>query len=168
MPKMRGGAGISRKLKILLPTAAAIVVLDQATKAVLSRYLYEGQILEVIPGFFSLVYFKNPGAAFGIFTDGGITRTLFLVAVAVVALFAIGLLLKQSRDPGASFALSMIAGGAIGNLIDRIRFGSVVDFLDFHLGRFHWPAFNVADSAITVGVALTIWFFYFKPGKTRH
>ncbi len=166
MPKMRGGAGIGSKLKILLPTAAAIVVLDQVTKAALSRYLYEGQILEVMPGFFSLVYFKNPGAAFGIFTDGGITRTLFLVAVQAVALVVIGFLLKQSRDPAASFALSMIAGGAIGNLIDRIRLGSVVDFLDFHLGGFHWPAFNVADSAITVGVALTIWFFYFRPGKT--
>jgi signal peptidase II len=159
---------LHKTVKILLPTAAVIVVLDQATKAAVARYLYQNQIIEVIPGLFHLVYFKNTGAAFGIFSSGGALGKLLLVAVTIGALVVLGFLLKESKGAGGTFALSMVVGGAIGNLIDRLRFGSVVDFLDFHLGRFHWPAFNVADSAITVGVALTIWFFYFKNHKTKN
>ena len=148
--------------KILLPTAAAIIIADQATKLAVVRYLYPLQIIEAIPGLFNLVYFKNTGAAFGIFASGGTTSKLFLVAVTIAALVVLGFLLKETKGAGGTFALSLIAGGAIGNLIDRLRFGSVVDFLDLHIGSLHWPAFNIADSAITVGVGLTVWFMYFK------
>ena len=153
---------MSKTAKILLPTAAAIIAADQATKAAVVSYLYPLQIVEAIPGLFNLVYFRNTGAAFGLFSGGGILSKLFLVAVTGAALVVLGFLLREAKGTGATFALSLIVGGAIGNLIDRLRFGSVVDFLDFHIGSLHWPAFNVADSAITVGVALTIWFRYFK------
>jgi signal peptidase II len=151
-----------KTVKILLPTAAAIIIADQATKLAVVRYLYPLQIIEAIPGLFNLVHFSNTGAAFGIFSGGGTMAKLFLVAVTIAALVVLGFLLKETKGPGGTFALSLIAGGAIGNLIDRLRFGSVVDFLDLHIGSLHWPAFNIADSAITVGVALTIWFMYFK------
>ena len=150
------------RVKILLPTAAVVIVLDQATKTVLLRYLYPLQVIETIPGLLNIVYFKNTGAAFGIFSGGGALSKLFLLAVTLGALIVLGLLLKESKGAGATFALSLIVGGAIGNLIDRLLFGYVVDFLDLHIGTLHWPAFNVADSAITIGVALTVYFMYFK------
>ncbi|MEE9543839.1 MAG: signal peptidase II [Thermodesulfobacteriota bacterium] len=155
------------RVKILLPTAIAVIVLDQVTKTVLLRYLYQNQVVEAIPGLFNIVYFKNTGAAFGIFSGGGAMSKLFLLAVTLGALVVLGFLLKESKGAGATFALSLIVGGAIGNLIDRLLFGYVVDFLDFHLGTLHWPAFNVADSAITVGVGLTIYFMYFKKQGQR-
>jgi signal peptidase II len=117
--------------------------------------LHEQQ--NIIPGVFDLVYVTNTGAAFGFLAGSkNLLRQAFFVAVAIIALivivFAYGHLKRQGRI--FVYALGLIAGGAVGNLIDRLRFGSVVDFLDFYLGSYHWPAFNVADSAITVGVAL--------------
>ncbi len=153
---------MSKTVKILLPTAAVVIILDQATKLAVLRCLYPNQIIEAIPGLFNLVYFKNTGAAFGLFSSGGFFAKLFLVVVTGAALVVLGFLLRECKGTNATFALSLIVGGAIGNLIDRLRFGAVVDFLDLHIGSLHWPAFNVADSAITVGVGLTIWFMYFK------
>lgn len=141
----------------LFVTAAIIVVADQVTKWwILDTFvLYETRT--VIPGFFNLTSIRNTGAAFGLLAgnDGG-WRPWFFGAIALVALTAIFFLFKHYRQRGTIFvyALACIAGGAVGNLIDRIRFGSVVDFLDFYIGRYHWPAFNVADSAIVVGVGL--------------
>ena len=137
--------------------AVAVVGIDQLTKLwIMAQFaLYEH--LEVIPRFFNLVYVTNTGAAFG-FLAGSKTwlRQAFFVTVSLVALTVIviahGQLKKQSRI--FVYALGLIGGGAVGNLIDRLRFGSVVDFLDFYLGTYHWPAFNVADSAITTGVGL--------------
>ncbi len=148
-------------LKIILLTALSVTALDQLTKYIVMRSLNLNQVVETVPGLFDLVYFKNPGAAFGIFNDGGIWRTVFLIGTSVVSLVVIGALLRQSKDTLMTFALSLIAGGAVGNLIDRVRFGAVVDFLYFHAGEYYWPAFNVADSAITVGVALAIASYYF-------
>jgi signal peptidase II len=165
MRKVLGGAKINKNLKILLPTAAVVVVLDQVSKVLVGRLMTPGRAVEVIPGLFNIVYIKNPGAAFGIFRHGGVFTTLFLLAVTAAALVIIGVLLRQSRDRVMSFALSLVAGGAVGNLIDRLRFGSVVDFFDFFTGRHHWPAFNVADSAITVGVILALYSYYLRPGK---
>jgi len=137
--------------------ALAVVIVDQLTKLwIMTTFALHGQ-QKIIPGFFDLVYVTNTGAAFG-FLAGSKTwlRQAFFVGVAIVALivivFAYGHLKKQGRL--FVYALGLIAGGAVGNLIDRLRFGSVVDFLDFYLGSYHWPAFNAADSAITVGVAL--------------
>jgi signal peptidase II len=147
------------ELSDLLPVgvAVAVVIVDQMTKLwVMVKFVLHEQ-LTVIPGFFDLVYVTNTGAAFG-FLAGDKTwlRQVFFVAVSLVALTVIVLaynhLKKQSRI--FVYALGLIGGGAVGNLIDRLRFGSVVDFLDFYLGSYHWPAFNAADSAITVGVGL--------------
>ena len=137
--------------------AVLVVILDQFTKLwIITNFaLHEQQ--NIIPGLFDLVYVTNTGAAFG-FLAGSKSwlRQLFFVVVAIVALgvivYAYGHLKRQGRI--FTYALGLIGGGAIGNLIDRLRFGSVVDFLDFYLGGYHWPAFNVADSAITVGVGL--------------
>ena len=147
------------ELRDLIPVgiAALVVIIDQLTKLwIMTNFgLHEQQ--NVIPGFFNLVYVTNTGAAFG-FLAGSKSwlRQLFFVGVSAVALvvivYAYGHLKKQGRM--FVYALGLIGGGAIGNLIDRLRFGSVVDFLDFYLAGYHWPAFNIADSAITVGVGL--------------
>ena len=137
--------------------AVAVVIVDQLSKLwIMATFsLHEQQ--DIIPGFFNLVYVTNTGAAFG-FLAGSKTmlRQAFFVAVAVVALIIIVFAYGQLKRQGKIFvyALGFIAGGAVGNLIDRLRFGSVVDFLDFYLGSHHWPAFNAADSAITIGVGL--------------
>jgi signal peptidase II len=147
------------ELRDLIPVgiAVAVAIVDQLTKLwIMTTFaLHEQQ--NIIPGVFDLVYVTNTGAAFGFLAGSkNLLRQAFFVAVAIIALivivFAYGHLKRQGRI--FVYALGLIAGGAVGNLIDRLRFGSVVDFLDFYLGSYHWPAFNVADSAITVGVAL--------------
>lgn len=136
-----------------------VVVLDQATKAwiVKSFTLFESR--EIIPGLFNLTYLTNSGAAFG-FLNGhyGLWRQVFFVATAVIALVVMIVALRRLRGQGwaASWAVALIAGGAAGNLIDRLRQGAVVDFLDFYYHGHHWPAFNLADSAITIGVTILI------------
>lgn len=139
---------------------------DQATKLAVVRGLAPYEEVELIPGLFNLVHYKNQGAAFGILSQGGGLGKLFLIGVSVAALALIAVLLRQSSDRLYAFALSLIAGGAIGNLVDRLRFGSVVDFLDLHIHSWHWPAFNVADSAISVGVALAA-FTYLRQGSGK-
>jgi len=137
--------------------AVAVVIADQLSKLWIMTTFSLHEQKDIIPGFFNLVYVTNTGAAFG-FLAGSKTmlRQAFFVAVAIGALIIIVFAYGQLKRQGKIFvyALGLIAGGAIGNLIDRLRFGSVVDFLDFYLGTHHWPAFNVADSAITVGVGL--------------
>jgi signal peptidase II len=137
--------------------AAAVIIVDQLTKLwIMTTFTLYGQKI-IIPGFFNLVYVTNTGAAFG-FLAGDKTwlRQVFFIGVALVALVVIVIAHRHLRKQSGFFvfALGLIGGGAIGNLIDRLRFGSVVDFLDFYLGSYHWPAFNAADSAITVGVGL--------------
>ena len=152
-----GNASFEQRDIVPVCLAVLVVIVDQLTKLWIMKNfaLYEQQ--NIIPGFFNLVYVTNTGAAFG-FLAGGKSwlRQVFFIGVAIVALgvivFAYGHLKKQGRL--FVYALGLIAGGAIGNLIDRLRFGSVVDFLDFYLGSYHWPAFNAADSAITIGVGL--------------
>ncbi len=138
---------------------AGVVGLDQLTKwLVMSSFrLYESKV--IIPGLFSLTYITNTGAAFGLLAgEQTMARQAFFIAVAMVALMVMFFSYRHLRTHGALFiyAIGLIAGGALGNLIDRVRFGSVVDFLDFYINNHHWPAFNVADSAITIGVGLFI------------
>jgi signal peptidase II len=142
---------------LLLAIAAGVVALDQLTKfwVLSSFHLYESR--EIIPGFFNLTYLTNTGAAFGFLAGKqGTLRQIFFVGVAVAALLAMGYFYRTLKDHSLLYtvAIGLICGGAVGNLIDRLRLGSVVDFLDFFIGRYHWPAFNAADSAITVGVGL--------------
>jgi signal peptidase II len=119
----------------------------------------------VIPGFFNLTYVRNKGAAFGILSGmQGAWRTVFFVIVSLVALSVLAVLVKKTAERLALVAYALISGGAVGNLIDRVRFGEVVDFVEWFYRSFHWPAFNVADSAITVGVGLLmIEMLFLKP-----
>ena len=140
--------------------ALAVVLADQATKAVvLARFSYDTAI-PVIPGLFRLVRVENRGIAFGILSDSSSPwTTAILILVSLAAMVLVGTLLWQNH-PSARLAgtgLALILGGAAGNLVDRITRGWVVDFLDFYVGAYHWPAFNVADSAIVVGAATLLW-----------
>jgi signal peptidase II len=134
-----------------------VVLLDQLTKLWVVHHFILYESSEIIPGFFNLTYLTNTGAAFGILAGHPASwRQFFFIGVAGVALVAIFFLHKKisAESRWYTVSLAMIAGGAVGNLIDRVRLGSVVDFLEFYLSSYHWPAFNVADSAITVGVGI--------------
>jgi signal peptidase II len=136
--------------------AAAIVVADQLTKwAVLANFAY-GERLQ-ITGFLNLVLVYNKGAAFSMFAEASGWQTPLLIAFALVAAGIVGtLIVKNPHKRLLRLGLALILAGAVGNLIDRLRYGHVVDFLDFHAMGWHWPAFNVADSAITIGAVLLI------------
>ncbi len=147
------------RVGLVAAVSIATVLLDQLTKLWVLRSFQEGQVLPVIPGLFNLTLAFNPGAAFGLWsnlTDG--TRQLVLAGTILLAVAMVVVFLKQTAGRGwlPQTALAGILGGAIGNVIDRVSYGRVVDFLDFYWGAYHWPAFNVADSAICVGVAILI------------
>jgi signal peptidase II len=140
-----------------LATALIVVILDQLTKALILAH-FAGQAVtgDVITRCFNLVLTFNRGLSFGLLNTapaaGGVNVLLFsLVAAVIVG----GLIywLGRVRSPLLGFALGLVIGGAVGNIVDRVRYGAVVDFLDFHVGNYHWPAFNLADSAICIGVA---------------
>lgn len=134
-----------------------VIVIDQLTKFGVMRNFALYEIMEIIPGLFNLTYLTNTGAAFGLFAgEQSILRQVFFAGIAMGALIFMFITFRYYRNQGVLFVLGigLIAGGAAGNLIDRLRFGSVVDFLDFYVKGHHWPAFNIADSAITVGAGL--------------
>jgi signal peptidase II len=139
--------------------AGLVVLLDQLTKWLVLDKMPLYQSITVIPGFFNLTHIRNPGGAFGFMATGsqGLRNLLFIG----VSGLAMGLIVYFYRStprtyPYLAAALALIFGGAVGNLIDRLRLNEVVDFLDFYIGSVHWPAFNVADSAITVGITIFI------------
>jgi signal peptidase II len=139
-----------------LVAAAAVLVLDQLTKWwILDAVMRPPRVIEVSP-FFNVVLVWNRGASFGLFGDGGAWAPWALVALAAAIAAGLGVWLWRTKSRFAALALGLVIGGALGNVVDRLRFGAVVDFLDFHLGSQHWPAFNVADSAITVGVVMLL------------
>lgn len=143
----------------LLFIGMGIIVLDQLTKLLIQHYLPLYSALEVIPGFFNLVHVRNTGGAFSMFAGGDSFWRLSLfvgltIFVVIILLFAYAKVQPEDRWTRTTYAL--IIGGALGNLIDRLRFGEVVDFLDCYLGAYHWPAFNVADSAITAGALMLV------------
>lgn len=136
-----------------------VLVLDQGTKWYVEQTFDKHELLPVISGFFNLTRTYNYGAAFGLFAglaDG--TREIVLLGTAFVALAVVAYFLRHPHYQGrlAQTSLALVLGGAAGNLIDRFSRGAVVDFLDFYVGSYHWPAFNVADSAICTGVALLL------------
>ncbi len=140
-----------------LAISAVVILLDQLSKAAINSHFVYGESLAVTP-FFNLVLAHNAGAAFSFLHDaGGMQRWLFSGIAIVAAVWIIWLLRKHQTQKLFSFALAFILGGALGNLIDRIAYGYVVDFLDFYWGSYHFAAFNLADSAITCGAALLIW-----------
>lgn len=137
-----------------LITVSGLVV-DQATKLYVDRVMALHQSIPVVDGFFSFTYLRNRGAAFSFLSDAS-WRLPFFILVSLVAGIVILVAMKKMREDQkiAQIALAMIFSGAFGNLIDRIRLGEVIDFLDVYWKTHHWPAFNVADSLICVGVAL--------------
>lgn len=144
-------------LRHWLTVAAVVIVLDQTSKAAISSHFVQGESLALTP-FFNLVLAYNAGAAFSFLHDaGGMQRWLFSVIAIVASVWIVWLLRRHQAERLFSLALALILGGALGNLIDRIAYGHVVDFLDFHWAGYHFAAFNVADSAITGGAALLIW-----------
>jgi signal peptidase II len=152
---------LSVKWKIVGAWVAAIVVVDQVTKAVVDRTMPLHHSIPIIDGFFNLTYIRNTGAAFGIFSGSHeVFRLPFLIGVSILAIGFILMMLKRLRDgeTGLTLALAFILGGAAGNLIDRILYGEVIDFLDVYWSHYHWPAFNVADSCITIGVGITLFY----------
>jgi signal peptidase II len=153
------GPGATPSVRMLVSAPLTIVAIDQATKLWVMGRMDLFESWPVLPGLFSITYVRNPGAAFGLFADmGDLARMAILVGV---SLLAVGLLTafflrSPHADRVSRIAAVLVMGGAVGNLIDRIRFGEVIDFLDVYLGRYHWPAFNVADSCITVGIGLFV------------
>ncbi|MDR0476421.1 MAG: signal peptidase II [Desulfobulbaceae bacterium] len=135
-----------------------VVAGDQVTKALIMQSFSPYESRPIIDGLFNLVYVTNTGAAFSFLADAGPWRHWFFVAVAALAIiaFTAGWWLWARDKALLTIAMALIVGGAIGNLIDRLRFGAVVDFLDVMIRSYHWPAFNVADSCVCVGAGLYI------------
>ena len=156
------------KAKLVAGWLIAIVLLDQATKWIVDRTMPLYHSIPVIDGFFDLTYIRNTGAAFGILAGSGAAfRLPFLVFFSLLAIGFIIVMLRRlpERETGLIIALTFILGGAIGNLIDRFAYAEVIDFLDFYWGNYHWPAFNVADSFITVGVTIAVCYLIKAKGE---
>ncbi|NOY13561.1 MAG: signal peptidase II [Deltaproteobacteria bacterium] len=146
-----------KRFKIFALTAAVSLLLDQLSKIYIDSSFALYQSVTVIENFFNITYVRNPGAAFGILADHAI-RIPFFISVSIIASLGILWYLRKvdSTDRWQHFSLGLIFSGAVGNLIDRVRQGEVIDFLDVHWYRYHWPAFNIADSAICVGVGILL------------
>ena len=143
----------------------AIILFNQLTKQQIMQTMRLHESIPVIPNLFSLTYIRNPGAAFGLLA--GSSNAFRMVFFGLTSIFALGLLgtillRMPEEDWVGRISVTGILGGAIGNLIDRLRFGEVIDFLDVYIENYHWPAFNVADSAITIGVIFLIIHFAFE------
>ena len=132
--------------------------LDQASKIAIDKSFQLYESIAIIPSFFNLTYVHNTGAAFSFLSEAGGWQRWFFAVLAIVmsVIMTIWLTRLKENETLLAVALSLILGGAIGNLIDRLFYGYVIDFLDFYYGTYHWPAFNIADSAITIGVALML------------
>jgi len=159
---------LSVKSKIVAGWLVFILVTDQLTKFIVDRTMPLHHSIPVIDNLFNLTYIRNTGAAFGIFAGSAAAfRLPFLILVSVLAAGFICALLRRlpETEKGLMTALAFILGGAVGNLIDRVVHGEVIDFLDFYWAGYHWPAFNVADSFITVGVAITVFYLIKAKGK---
>jgi signal peptidase II len=146
--------------------AALTLALDQITKLLVMAKLAPYQDVISLTSFFNLVHVHNTGAAFSLFADQPGWQRGFFMVVGLVASALMIYLMRQTRGRALfSLSLALILGGALGNVIDRALYGHVIDFLDFHLAGWHWPAFNVADSGITVGAVLLVLDSFRKPAK---
>ncbi len=144
--------------KVHLAIIASVVALDRISKHLIERHIPLDESLDVIPGFFRLTHLQNPGGAFSMFAGSSAPwRTPALILFAVAVLVVIFIVLWRNREMNATtIALSLIFGGALGNLWDRLAHGAVTDFLDFYVGTYHWYPFNIADSAIVAGGLLVL------------
>lgn len=142
-----------------------ILISDQVTKYLVSAFLSPYKSIEVIPGLFNFVYVKNRGGAFGLWSDlPPLIRGLIFISFALMALCVlIFVYIRTKNGILTRVGIAFLIGGALGNLFDRIRWGMVVDFLDFYIKRYHWPAFNIADTAICIGLGLFLWDMLVQP-----
>jgi signal peptidase II len=153
------------KYNRLVVIAGLVVLIDQLSKAIILKRLPLHHSIPVIPGFFDITFIFNPGGAFGFLAgQPSILRHVFFLGVSSMAVCFVFILYRKIPQTHLllATAFALIIGGAVGNLIDRVRFEKVVDFLDFYLGKYHWPAFNVADSAISVGMAIFVYHLVFN------
>jgi signal peptidase II len=146
---------------------AVILILDQVTKILILKNIPHGTSRTVIPGFFNLTHVRNRGAIFGFFNQSG--SPMVFVVLTAASLLALGLVTYyfirvSSKDRLLKITLALILGGALGNQIDRVFRGYVVDFLELYVRSFHWPSFNVADSCISIGGVLLVYIFFFRKG----
>ena len=149
-----------------LIVASAVIILDQATKWwVVTIFMNPPRVVEVWP-FFSVVMVWNRGITFGFLGDAPFWGRWALVGLSLAIVAILLLWLRRAETKWRAAAIGLIIGGALGNVIDRVNYGAVADFLDFHVTGYHWPAFNFADSAITLGVAIMFFDALFKPKET--
>ena len=142
---------------LLTVVAGGVIILDQASKYAVQHMMVLYDYIEVIPGFFGFTYIPNPGAAFGLFGNAAASvRSLFLIGISITALAVLFFMYARLTEKSILIHISigMIIGGGVGNLIDRIRLRWVIDFLDLHWQGYHWPTFNIADFAITIGTII--------------
>ena len=157
-----------RKYHILI--AALVVFLDRATKWLVVQKITLHDSVDVVPGLFSLTHVQNQDAAFGLFSDSPSEwKVAMLILFSVVALAVVSALLWKNGNAmnATAVALSLVFGGALGNLWDRVASGRVIDFLDFYMGSHHWPAFNIADSAIVAGALLLLSKIFLAPQEEK-
>jgi len=151
------GKDVNPKYRLASIISSVVFILDQVTKILVHNLMHLHQSIEIVPNFIHLTYIRNTGAAFGFLSGNRSTlRVVFFLIVSAIAIGCIAYLFKNIHPNRKvqTASLSLILGGAVGNLIDRLRLGEVIDFIDFHWYDLHWPAFNVADAAITIGVIL--------------
>lgn len=144
---------------LLTVVAGGVIILDQASKYAVQHMMVLYDYIDIIPGLFAFTYIPNPGAAFGLFGKvSAFLRSFFLIGISTAALAVLFFMYARLREKSILIHISigMIIGGAVGNLIDRIRLRWVIDFLDLHWGGYHWPTFNVADFAITIGAMILL------------
>lgn len=156
---------LKNKYLRLVVVTGLVVLADQITKALIFAYLPYHQSIAVVPGFFDITHIHNPGGAFGLMAN--MSETMRTVVFLLASSLAVGLIFYFYIKTPPSYAFlavgfALIFGGAIGNLIDRVRLGIVIDFIDVYIGEYHWPAFNIADSAITVGIIIFGYHLLFK------
>jgi signal peptidase II len=154
----------NRFVKLIL-IAGCICIVDQLIKAIIVNSLPLYQTITVIPGLFNLTHIQNPGGAFGFLSGNSSQLRHIFFLVSSLAAMGLVIYLYAKMPPGYRFlesGFALILGGAIGNAVDRIRVGKVVDFLDFHIQDLHWPAFNLADSTIVIGIIIFVYHLLFK------
>lgn len=156
---------MKKRYHLLIWPSIALVVLDQISKAAVIKAIEIHGSVSVIHGFFQMVHVRNRGMAFGLMNRADSRVGPYLLAAASIVTIAVLIywfMRRKDHGHAITLALSFILGGAVGNLIDRVRFNEVVDFLDFYIGSYHWPAFNIADAAITAGTFLLAFCILFQ------